>query len=285
MTNKDLLQEAEELIINGRIDKALKLLLKFCRDSSSDNYNDVASLSSQFNTTIRKERLGLGEFGTEINRMTQAILTIITDEKKQLKENLGSLDNPYQDLKSREKFNEPIMDIFRDTRDRQDYKIIKLLDNNWWFADNLRFRIEDSWSYDDKEENGLMYGRLYTWEAAKKACPPGWHIPSDKEWRNVANLYGGIRSWEDGKYVEYGDPQKTFKDLLEEGNSGFSAQLSGYRSSNGNFTSLGKSGYYWSNSECEGSSAWYYKFNGSNAKLYRYCDYKSYPLSARCVQD
>jgi uncharacterized protein (TIGR02145 family) len=49
-------------------------------------------------------------------------------------------------------------------------------------AENLNYDMPDSWCYDDDPENCAVYGRLYTWEAAKKACPECWHLPSEEEW-------------------------------------------------------------------------------------------------------
>ena len=56
--------------------------------------------------------------------------------------------------------------------------------------ENLNYEIYGSYCYNDKDWNCLRYGRLYTWEAAQKACPPGWRLPSDEEWWNMAKLYG-----------------------------------------------------------------------------------------------
>jgi len=51
--------------------------------------------------------------------------------------------------------------------------------------------MEDSYCYDGKVENCKTYGRLYTWEAAQRACPEGWHLPSDEEWYHLAFHFGG----------------------------------------------------------------------------------------------
>lgn len=34
--------------------------------------------------------------------------------------------------------------LFTDSRDGEQYKVVKLLDGHWWFAENLRFKIADS---------------------------------------------------------------------------------------------------------------------------------------------
>lgn len=34
------------------------------------------------------------------------------------------------------------------------------------------------------------YGALYNWEAAKTACPSGWHLPSDDDWKTLEKYLG-----------------------------------------------------------------------------------------------
>jgi uncharacterized protein (TIGR02145 family) len=36
-------------------------------------------------------------------------------------------------------------------------------------------------------DNYKTYGVLYNWPAAKAACPPGWHLPTDAEWTALEN--------------------------------------------------------------------------------------------------
>jgi uncharacterized protein (TIGR02145 family) len=91
--------------------------------------------------------------------------------------------------------------VFTDPRDGHKYKIVQLRDGNWWLAENLRYDIPGSYPADENPDESILatnpdydwrrYGRLYTWEAAKKAIPPGWHLPSDREWKNMLKLYGG----------------------------------------------------------------------------------------------
>ena len=68
-------------------------------------------------------------------------------------------------------------------------------------AENLNYETEDgaqSWCYENKQENCDKNGRLYTFEAAKTACPPGWHIPSDPEWGELIMYnYTEKSIWED----------------------------------------------------------------------------------------
>ncbi|MCQ2097384.1 MAG: hypothetical protein MJY87_05495 [Fibrobacter sp.] len=55
------------------------------------------------------------------------------------------------------------------------------IDGDIWMSKNLSVDIPGSSCYQNINENCEIYGRLYTWEAAQKACPEGWHLPESKE--------------------------------------------------------------------------------------------------------
>lgn len=81
--------------------------------------------------------------------------------------------------------------FFTDPRDGQVYKTIRL-NGKIWMVQNLNFDLgKDCWFYDDDPKNGEKYGRLYTWESAREACPLGWRLPTDQEWSSLANAFGG----------------------------------------------------------------------------------------------
>jgi len=151
-------------------------------------------------------------------------------------------------------------------------------------AQNLNFNTSDSWCYEDKNSNCIKYGRLYTWAVAKKSCPAGWRLPSDDEWKKIANAYGGYYDWSTSKYT--GNSNESYKVLIQGGNSGFSALLGGCHSDDG-FSGLGNHGYYWSSSERNSSPALLYHFMSSFKSLAR--DDKdgmeSWGFACRCLQD
>ena len=90
-----------------------------------------------------------------------------------------------------------------DSRDGYSYQTVQLRDGSWWLGENLRYDIAGSFPADRQPRPEVLakhpdydwekYGRLYTWEGAKKACPPGWHVPSDREWEKVSEDYGFSR--------------------------------------------------------------------------------------------
>ena len=61
-----------------------------------------------------------------------------------------------------------------------------------WMAENLNIKTDDSWCYDNKESNCQKYGRLYSWDAAMKACPSGWHLPTREDFKILVISVGGM---------------------------------------------------------------------------------------------
>jgi len=174
--------------------------------------------------------------------------------------------------------------LFVDPRDGQQYKTVKLKDGKLWMAENLNYDMGEGCSfYKNKEENEKKYGRLYTWDAALKACPEDWHIPSDEEWKNLAAAYGGYYDGETGKIN--GNPRSSYSALIAEGSSGFAALLGGHRNADGSYEHIGKYGDYWSSSEKSFVNARYYYFYEPISKLYRFNSYKKVGFSCRCVKD
>lgn len=87
-----------------------------------------------------------------------------------------------------------------DPRDGKTYKTVKIGDQVW-MAENLNYEVEGSKCYKSNPANCEEYGRLYTLEVAKNACPVGWHLPSKDEFaillkkvgsdnRNLGNFKG-----------------------------------------------------------------------------------------------
>jgi len=175
--------------------------------------------------------------------------------------------------------------VFKDTRDGKEYKWVKIGDQTW-MAENLAYDAGSGcWAYNNDEDNVATYGRLYTWEVAKTACPSGWHLPTDAEWTELENalvgadkgsqLAGNADLWSNGE----------LESNSQFGTSGFSALPGGYRGTNGSFNDVGSFGYWWSATESSSSKGWrwllYYNKSGVN----RGNSNKAYGFSVRCVRD
>ncbi len=157
-----------------------------------------------------------------------------------------------------------------------------VLNKQTWLAENLNLYVDDSWCYEGKGENCKKYGRLYTWDAAKKGCAAlgsGWRLPTDREWREMAKQFGGV----DDDASDSG--AAAYEALMNGGSSGFAALFGGWRSTVGSYYHQGVYGYYWSGSSSDESNAWYYRFYGDSKRLYRNYNHKGVGRSVRCLQD
>jgi uncharacterized protein (TIGR02145 family) len=168
-----------------------------------------------------------------------------------------------------------------DTRDGKTYKTVKI-GEQVWMAENLNYETaERSNCYDDEEANCKKYGLLYELEAAKKACPSGWHLPSKAEWDKLVDFAGGKEIA--GKYL------KATSGWNENGNGedkfGFAALPGGSTYDGGNMfaNNVGGSSFWWSSSE-DGDYHYYLEMsNIFNNVIYNTDKYELY--SVRCIQN
>jgi len=160
----------------------------------------------------------------------------------------------------------------------------RMLDGKQWTTENLNVTIEPSYCYDGSEQNCRTYGRLYVWESAKRACAAvgnGWHLPTNEEWRQFGNRYGGIRQ-------ESADLGKaSYTALIAGGSSGFNALYGGGRADkSGEYQRIDAHGFYWSSTESGPEHAWFYNFGKNGQSFGRHEDgEKLRAFSVRCVQD
>jgi uncharacterized protein (TIGR02145 family) len=80
-----------------------------------------------------------------------------------------------------------ITDILTDPRDNdRTYKTV-VIGGKTWMAEDLKFETGSGSScYGGTAANCERYGRQYTWDMARVACPSGWHLPSSQEWTDLA---------------------------------------------------------------------------------------------------
>jgi uncharacterized protein (TIGR02145 family) len=158
-----------------------------------------------------------------------------------------------------------------------------MADGKEWTTHNLNIRTVPSYCYEDAETNCLRYGRLYTWESARRACESlgaGWRLPTDDEWRQMAKHYGGVSA-------DSGDGGKAaYKVLITGGSSGFNALLGGGRSHDAQYARLQAHGFYWTATGSDPATAWFYNFGRGGQALHRQNGgEKERGFSVRCVRD
>jgi uncharacterized protein (TIGR02145 family)/uncharacterized repeat protein (TIGR02543 family) len=156
-----------------------------------------------------------------------------------------------------------------------------------WMAENLNYQTANSWCYVNSADSCAKYGRLYTWDAAKAACPAGWHLPTREEWADLTIAVGGT-----GTYGTGGTAGKVLKsasgwynDKNATDSYGFSALPGGYRSFMGISTRAGENGTWWTATEWASDFAYYRIMYYSNDHVGEDGESKSYGYSVRCLQD
>ena len=153
--------------------------------------------------------------------------------------------------------------------------------------------------YVNSAVNPAVYGYYYNWEAAKLACPTGWHLPSDAEWTQLTNYVSSQSEFQCGgnsSYIAKALASKTTdwnsssntcavgNNTAANNDAGFSAVPAGgcYGSS---FNGAGNYADFWSSTQSDSSNAYGRNLYYGSAYVGRYNDSKSNGFSVRCLRD
>lgn len=181
---------------------------------------------------------------------------------------------------------------FTDPRDGYTYKTIKI-GNQIWLAENLKFLPQIGNGYfvynyygnnvsEAKEtQNYKKYGVLYNMNAAAIACPFGWRIPTDEDWKELER-HIGMAEGEILKCEEYtkngwtvpfrgsnqgsnllGNDTSIKEGKLKKNKTtdyGFDAILGGWRTYHESYEGLYELGRWWSFSNYIESEGYSYEF-------------------------
>ncbi len=144
--------------------------------------------------------------------------------------------------------------------------------------------------------NYNTYGVLYNWPASLTACPPGWHLPTDAEWKILEMQLGMSQS--DADSLGLRNSGRVGEKLKETGlqnwlnanfgttnSTGFTALPGGSRSFLGGFDTLGHCAYFWSSSEKDWLSIWYRHLTSYCEGVSRGPTNRKFGYSVRCIQD
>ena len=185
----------------------------------------------------------------------------------------------------------PQTGTFKDPRDGKLYKTVTI-GNQTWFAENLAYKPGDGhyMAYDNDTTNLEKYGYLYDWETANKACPSGWHLPTDAEWSTLTDNLGG-GNIAGGKLKETGTSHWESPNIGATNETGFTALPGGNRDIFGQFQYIGTVGRWWSSTSYkEGSQgrigdAWFREMAVSDGKIVRNFSTEVAGFSVRCIRD
>ena len=142
-----------------------------------------------------------------------------------------------------------------DNRDGERYMTVKIGDRVW-MAENLKFRLPDSYCYDGVTQNCETYGRLYTWNAAKQACPDGWSLPMGDDLNYQDFNLNSFRVLDGGYYVD------------------------GER-----YIDLGNRAFFWLGDDKGSDRADAMSFRGTNLETFAFQGRKANGYSVRCIQN
>ncbi len=200
---------------------------------------------------------------------------------------------------------------FTDPRDGNVYKTVTI-GKQVWMAENLKYlpsvtepRTTSNvmplyYVYDlegstinaaKANDNYKTYGVLYNWPAAIKACPTGWHLPTDEDWQTLTKYLGGA-SYCAGDLKTTGTAENrtglwASPNTAATNKSGFSALPGGhlyiYRD-DGSYLQLGKCGYWWTATESS-DQVWYRRIDYNGKKIYNNLSPKKWGYSVRCIKN
>lgn len=130
-----------------------------------------------------------------------------------------------------------------------------------------------------------IYGGLYNWYTVNtgRLCPTSWHVPSDGEWTALVDLFGG-EIIAGGALKSTGTEKWLSPNEGATNESGFTALPGGGRLFNGDFTSIGEAGYWWT-STIYSARAWLRYMSYNSARANKADDSYQYGYSVRCLKD
>lgn len=156
-------------------------------------------------------------------------------------------------------FRCPVIGSVVDPRDGKSYRVERF-GEKIWMIDNLDFNVpENSACYDADSANCEKYGRLYSFEAAKTACPEGFHAATDADFEELFASFAADFS--------------------------VSTKFGGYFNQNGISTTVGEGAYFWSTNEDDATRGFARSFFAGESEFSKISVDKKFGLSVRCVQE
>jgi uncharacterized protein (TIGR02145 family) len=162
-----------------------------------------------------------------------------------------------------------------DSRDGKVYSWIAI-GHQVWMAENLNYEIrKESICYYDYPANCIKYGRLYSWQSSKDACPAGWHLPSQSEWQVLIDELGGKSK----------AGLKIAAENSDINPKGFSARFGGYKKG-GISDKMNEFAYWWAVSDKDSDMPVAVSIKAKeNSVNFIEEDLRNYYISIRCVRD
>lgn len=145
------------------------------------------------------------------------------------------------------------------------------------------------------------YGALYNFNAAKTACPAGWHVPTDEEWITLekylgmpdadaykidaGSFYRGSATRIGSQVKETGTSHWNSPNSYATNTTGLSIIPGGARMLDGTFLATGADAVYWTGTEINATNALERSMHVAFSTIGRINDPKEVGLSVRCIKD
>ena len=237
--DKEYICYSNKWIPSDEIDKSDEI-----SSSSENNSTDEKSSSS------KKEESSSSEALLE-ESSSSGIESSSSKEEPDESSNSSSIQEE-ESSSSAESLSELTDSTFTDSRDGQTYRILKL-GKQVWFGENLNYSGEDAVGYchENDPEKCEIYGKLYRWNDAMKACPEGWHLPGLLEWIDLINYVGGQEmAGVKLKSKAYWYIQEEFAQYAGTDDYGFSILPGSFMSEEGSFGSTARlAAHLWTSTE------------------------------------
>jgi len=174
-----------------------------------------------------------------------------------------------------------------DPRDGYAYAVVTI-GGVRWFAENLRFKTADSRCYEADEANCADLGRLYRLDDALQACPAGWRVPSEADWRRLERAVGMTEA---EIVTERGRGEPVGRRLKFGGDTGFDVRYAGwidpYRADSS--IAMGRNAAWWTSTSAppdeSSATVWHRDIATDRNSIWRSPVNVTYWLSVRCVAE
>ena len=151
-----------------------------------------------------------------------------------------------------------------DSRDGNEYGVA-YLGGLYWMTENLRYADSsitealkgNSWCLENDKKECEKLGRLYSWKAAREACPVGWELPTSQNWSQLLS-YIDVHNGSEGVGTSLKSLEGWDEDVASPTNRfGFNALAAGRRNNDGEtFMSKGKNAFFWSSNNKDDGTAY-----------------------------
>ena len=204
----------------------------------------------------------------------------------------------------------PSSNVFVDPRDNNEYGVVEI-GNLEWFNRDLNWNGAGQ-GYGSTEAAAKVLGRLYTWNDAtggetssglgngvQGVCPPGWSIPTNEDWIDLAMALNGgnqvefLENWKGiapdlmaDAYFNGSAAWVYSPDVTPVNTYGWNALGTGCAQNNyQNYSNMLKYGFWWSSTEMDSNNAHYrYIYNEYPDLSVNYCSKDGMGASVRCVR-